>query len=41
MRRLFVLLLVVGLSAGLCGAAAAQEITGDIRGIVRDFPQVP
>ncbi len=36
MRRLFVLLLLVGLTAGLCGAAWAQEITGQIRGIVTD-----
>src|SRR6266478_1787909 len=36
MRRLFVLLLAVGLSAGLCGVAWAQEITGQIRGIVTD-----
>ena len=36
MRRLFVLLLVVGVSAGMCGAAVAQEITGQIRGIVTD-----
>src|SRR5260370_24553507 len=32
MRRLFVLLLVVGLSSGLCGAAWAQEVTGSISG---------
>src|SRR5258708_9318823 len=37
MRRLFVLLLLVaGLSAGLCGVAWGQEITGQIRGIVTD-----
>src|SRR5437879_5414950 len=36
MKRVFVWLLVVGLSAGLCGAAWAQEITGQIRGIVTD-----
>jgi Carboxypeptidase regulatory-like domain len=36
MRRLFVLLFVAALSAGLCGVAAAQEITGQIRGIVTD-----
>jgi hypothetical protein len=36
MRRLFVLLLVVGLSAGLCGAAWAQEVTGSIVGTVAD-----
>jgi Carboxypeptidase regulatory-like domain/TonB dependent receptor-like, beta-barrel len=36
MRRLFVLLFVVGLSAWLCGVAIAQEITGQIRGIVTD-----
>src|SRR5713226_7605504 len=36
MRRLFVLLLVVGLTAGLCGAAAAQEVTGSITGTVTD-----
>jgi len=36
MRRLFVLLLAVELSAGLCGVAWAQEITGQIRGIVTD-----
>src|SRR5947209_9099118 len=36
MRRLFVLLLLVGLTAGLCGVAWAQEITVQIRGIVTD-----
>ena len=36
MRRLFVLLLAVGLYAGLCGAAAAQEVTGSIVGTVTD-----
>src|SRR5260370_39930156 len=36
MRRLFVLLLVVGLSSGLCGAAWAQEVTGSISGTVTD-----
>ncbi len=36
MRRLFVLLLVAGLSAGLCGAAWAQEVTGSISGTVTD-----
>ena len=36
MRRLFVLLFVVVLTAGMCGTAAAQEITGQIRGIVTD-----
>ncbi|PYV64330.1 MAG: adenylyl cyclase, partial [Acidobacteria bacterium] len=36
MRRLFVLLLVVGLSAGLCGMATAQEVTGSISGTVTD-----
>jgi len=36
MRRLFVLLLAVGLYAGLCGAAGAQEVTGSIFGTVTD-----
>src|SRR5882757_564324 len=36
MRRLFILLLLAGLSAGMCGAVWAQEITGQIRGIVTD-----
>jgi hypothetical protein len=36
MRRLFVLLLVVGLCAGWCGRAAAQEVTGSIVGTVTD-----
>src|SRR5260370_10862918 len=36
MRRLFVVLLVVGLCAGLCGAAWAQEVTGSILGTVSD-----
>src|SRR6267154_1557564 len=36
MRRLFVLLLVVGLSAGMCGIATAQETTGSILGTVMD-----
>lgn len=34
--RLSVLLVVVGLLAGLCGVAAGQEITGQIRGTVTD-----
>jgi len=36
MKRVFVWLLVVGLSAGMCGAAAAQEVTGTILGTVTD-----
>jgi hypothetical protein len=36
MRRLLVLLLVVGLSAGMCGAVWAQEVTGSIVGTVTD-----
>jgi carboxypeptidase family protein len=36
MRRLYVLWFVVGLSAGLCGRAAAQETTGSIAGTVSD-----
>src|SRR6266581_1887599 len=36
-RRLFVLLLVVGLSVGICGIATAQETTGSILGTVMDF----
>src|SRR6266446_1803009 len=36
MKRVFVWLLVVGLSAGMCGAAAAQETTGSISGTVTD-----
>src|SRR5437660_4182777 len=36
MRRSFVLLLVVGLCAGWCGRAAAQETTGSISGTVTD-----
>src|SRR5260370_39457961 len=36
MRRLFVVLLVVGLCAGWCGRAAAQEVTGSIAGTVTD-----
>jgi len=36
MRRLFVLLLVVGLCVGWCGRAAAQEVTGSISGTVTD-----
>jgi Carboxypeptidase regulatory-like domain len=36
MRRLFLLLLAVGLGAGLCGAAWAQEVTGSISGTVTD-----
>jgi len=36
MRRLFVLLLVVGLCLGWCGRAAAQEVTGSISGTVTD-----
>jgi hypothetical protein len=36
MYRLFALLLVVGLGVGLCGPAAAQEITGSIVGTVTD-----
>ncbi len=36
MQRLLVLLLVVGLSAGLSGTAAAQDITGSIRGLLTD-----
>ena len=36
MRRLFVLLLVVGLGVGWCGRAAAQEVTGSISGTVTD-----
>lgn len=34
--RLSVLLVVVGLLAGLCGVATGQEITGQIRGTVTD-----
>jgi hypothetical protein len=34
--RLSVLLVVVGLLAGLCGVATGQEITGQIRGTVSD-----
>ena len=34
--RLFVVLVVVGLCTGLPGTASAQEITGQIRGIVTD-----
>ncbi len=36
MRRLFVLLLVAGLSAGMCGIVWAQEVTGSIVGTVTD-----
>ncbi len=36
MRKLFVLLLAVGMYAGLCGAAWAQEVTGSISGTVSD-----
>ena len=36
MKRVFVWLLVAGLSAGLCGAAWAQEVTGSIVGTVTD-----
>src|SRR5207302_5661952 len=36
MRRLFVLLLVVGLCVGWCGRAAAQEVTGSVSGTVTD-----
>ena len=36
MRRSFVSLLVVGLCAGWCGRAAAQETTGSISGTVTD-----
>ncbi|HYT19858.1 MAG TPA: TonB-dependent receptor [Candidatus Polarisedimenticolia bacterium] len=36
MRRLFVLLLVLGLCAVWCGRAAAQEVTGSILGTVTD-----
>jgi len=36
MRRLFVLFLVVGVSAGMCGPAVAQETTGTILGTVTD-----
>src|ERR1700746_436601 len=36
MRRLFVLVFVVGLGAGFCGAAWAQEVTGSISGTVTD-----
>src|SRR6266436_5897196 len=36
MRKLFVLLLAVGMYAGLCGAAWAQEVTGSISGTVGD-----
>src|SRR5882762_1866337 len=36
MRRLFVLLFAVGFSAGMCGAAWAQEVTGSISGTVTD-----
>src|SRR5689334_21385455 len=36
MRRLVVLLFVVGLWAGWCGRATAQEVTGSISGTVTD-----
>src|SRR5260370_35822457 len=36
MRKSFLLLLVVGLRGGLCGRAAAQEVTGSILGTVTD-----
>src|SRR6266481_2469044 len=36
MRRLFLLLLAVGMCAGLCGAVWAQEVTGSIVGTVTD-----
>src|SRR6267378_121409 len=34
MRRLFVLLFAVGFSAGMCGSAWGQEVTGSISGTV-------
>src|SRR6267142_47513 len=36
MRRLFVLLFAVGFSAGMCGSAWGQEVTGSISGTVTD-----
>ncbi len=36
MQRMLVLLLLVGLSAGVCGTAGAQEVTGSITGNVTD-----